>query len=381
MNQLASPTIAPSPPTASVADSVAGHALTLERITHAYGALKVIKEVTLEIKGGEMVALLGPSGCGKTTLLRAIAGFIKPTQGRVLVDGAPIEHLPPNQRNIGIVFQNYALFPHMTVAENIAYGLQARSKSKGDIRQKVEEMIDLVQMRPLIDRLPKQLSGGQQQRVALARAMAIEPKILLLDEPFGALDKNLRLDMQIEVKRIQQQLGITTVMVTHDQEEALSMADRIAVINQGWVEQFDTPGNIYDRPATVFVNQFVGTTNLIPGKLLEAGTDRTLVQLDCGPAIACEVETMASVGDNVWLSVRPERLRLHTTTQNSLPATVVAVMPLGPSIVYEVKTAEGTSIKVTEPRAPKDAPLKPGDPVAVTLSSLRDCAVFPAMQM
>lgn len=377
MNQLASPTIVENPPTAPVVSAVAGHALTLERITHAYGALKVIKDVTLEIEGGEMVALLGPSGCGKTTLLRAIAGFIKPTQGRVLVDGGPIEHLPPNQRNIGIVFQNYALFPHMTVAENIAYGLQARSQSKQEVQQKVEEMIDLVQMRQMMDRLPKQLSGGQQQRVALARAMAIEPKILLLDEPFGALDKNLRLDMQIEVKRIQQQLGITTVMVTHDQEEALSMADRIAVINQGWLEQFDTPGNIYDRPGTVFVNQFVGTTNLIPGKLVEADSAQSVVKLDCGLTITCETETMASVGDDVWLSVRPERLRLHTPVGNSIPATVVAVMPLGASIVYEVETTDGTALKVTQPRVPRDTLLAAGDQVAVTLSSLRDCAVFP----
>ena len=377
MNQLASPTIATSPPVMPVVSKVAGHALSLERITHAYGSLKVIKDVTLEIKGGEMVALLGPSGCGKTTLLRAIAGFIRPTQGRVLVDGGPIEHLPPNQRNIGIVFQNYALFPHMTVAENIAYGLQARRQPKREIQQKVEEMIDLVQMRPLMDRLPKQLSGGQQQRVALARAMAIEPKILLLDEPFGALDKNLRLDMQIEVKRIQQQLGITTVMVTHDQEEALSMADRIAVINQGWVEQFDTPGNIYDRPSTIFVNQFVGTTNLIPGQLVKVGTGQSVIKLDCGPTLTCEVDTMASVSKPVWLSVRPERLRLHTAVEGSIPATVVAVMPLGASTIYEVQASDGTAIKVTEPRSPKDSPLAAGASVAVTLSSFRDCAVFP----
>ena len=380
MNQLASATIVENPPIASGGSTVAGHALTLERITHAYNTLKVIKDVTLEIEGGEMVALLGPSGCGKTTLLRAIAGFIKPTQGRVLVDGGPIEHLPPNQRNIGIVFQNYALFPHMTVAENIAYGLQARSQPKREVQQKVEEMVDLVQMRSLMDRLPKQLSGGQQQRVALARAMAIEPKILLLDEPFGALDKNLRLDMQIEVKRIQQQLGITTVMVTHDQEEALSMADRIAVINQGWVEQFDTPGNIYDRPATVFVNQFVGTTNLLPGRLVKAGGGQSVIQLNSGPTLTCEVDTMANVGDPVWLSVRPERLHLQSAAEGSIPATVVAVMPLGSSIVYEVQANDGTAIKVTEPRAPKDAPLTAGDTVAVTLSSGYDCAVFPLIE-
>lgn len=381
MNQpVAAPTIATSSPPPSAAESVAGHSLTLDRITHSYGSFKAIKDVTLEIAGGEMVALLGPSGCGKTTLLRAIAGFIRPTQGRVVVDGRPVEHLPPNQRNVGIVFQNYALFPHMTVAENIAYGLEARRQPKAKIRQKVEEMVDLVQMRSMMERLPKQLSGGQQQRVAIARAMAIEPKILLLDEPFGALDKNLRLDMQIEVKRIQQQLGITTVMVTHDQEEALSMADRIAVINQGWVEQFDAPSNIYDRPATVFVNKFVGTTNLLPGKLMDAGAGKTVVKLNSGPTLTCEVDTAASLGHDVWLSVRPERLRLLTAVENSIPAEVIAVMPLGASIVYEVKASDGTLIKVTEMRSPREQPLKAGDAVAVALSSLKDCAVFPVME-
>src|SRR5262249_20750775 len=217
-------------------------------------------------------ALLGPSGCGKSTLLRIIAGFLVQSEGAVLFDGAVVDHLPASRRGVGIVFQNYALFPHMTVAENVAYGLQAQRWPKEKIASRVEEMLRLVHMQPYHDRVPDQLSGGQQQRVALARCLAVDPKVLLLDEPFGALDKNLRLDMQIEVKRLQRSYGITTVLVTHDQEEALSMADRIAVMNQGRIEQVARPTEIYDNPSTLFVNQFVGATNLLAGELESSDT-------------------------------------------------------------------------------------------------------------
>src|SRR5205085_2852552 len=233
-----------------------GHRLTLRGITHRFGDFTAVHDIELDISGGELVALLGPSGCGKSTLLRIIAGFIAQTEGSVLFDNEPVDHLAPNRRGAGIVFQNYALFPHMTVAENVAYGLHARSTPKEKIGPRVAEMLGLVHMDHLAERLPRQLSGGQQQRIALARALAVDPKILLLDEPFGALDKNLRLDMQIEVKRLQREYGITTILVTHDQEEALSMADRIAVMNRGRVEQFASATEIYDRPATLFVNQF-----------------------------------------------------------------------------------------------------------------------------
>ena len=208
----------------------AGHALTLRSISHAFGAVVAANGIDLDIRPGELVSLLGPSGCGKTTLLKTIAGFLRQTSGDVLVDGASISHLPTHQRRIGIVFQNYALFPHMSVAQNIAYGPVAAGWPKAEVVAVVTEMLDVVQMAAFRDRLPRELSGGQQQRVALARCLAIRPRILLLDEPFSALDKNLRLDMQIEIKRLQRQSGITTVMVTHDQEEALGMSDRIAVL-------------------------------------------------------------------------------------------------------------------------------------------------------
>jgi putative spermidine/putrescine transport system ATP-binding protein len=218
------------------------------------------------------VALLGPSGCGKTTLLRIVAGFIAQTNGKVIIGDRPIDELPPNRREIGIVFQNYALFPHMTVAENIAYGLAARGESRAVQAERVAEMLATVRMEGFADRKPRQLSGGQQQRVALARALAIRPRILLLDEPFAALDKNLRLDMQIEIKRLQRQFALTAIMVTHDQDEAMSIADRIAVMSQGRIEQLGSPVEIYDEPATLFVNNFIGSSNLLTGRV-EAVTE------------------------------------------------------------------------------------------------------------
>ena len=249
-----------------------GHSVQLESITHRFGATTAADDVSLTIEAGELIALLGPSGCGKTTLLRVIGGFIVPTAGSVRVDGRSIDHLPASRRDIGVVFQNYALFPHMTVYENVAYGLRARHAPREVVRERVARMLATVQLEALSDRMPRQLSGGQQQRVALARALAVEPRILLLDEPFGALDKNLRLDMQIEVKRLQRQFGITAILVTHDQEEAMTMADRIAVMSRGRVEQFASPVAIYDRPRTLFVNCFVGTANLLEGQVTSAGS-------------------------------------------------------------------------------------------------------------
>src|SRR5256712_6512857 len=247
-----------------------GHRLRLEDISHRFGDFVAVRDINLEVSGGELVALLGPSGCGKSTLLRIVSGFIRQSQGRVLFDNEAVDHLPPSRRGAGIVFQNYALFPHMTVAENVAYGLEAQKWPRQRIGPRVAEMLALVHRAECAGRKPRQLSGGQQQRMALARCLAIDPKVLLLDEPFGALDKNLRLDMQIEVKRLQREYGITTILVTHDQEEALSMADRIAVMTRGRIEQISSPTDIYDRPATLFVNQFVGTTNVLTGEVAES---------------------------------------------------------------------------------------------------------------
>jgi putative spermidine/putrescine transport system ATP-binding protein len=329
----------------------AARTLDLEDLTVRYGQAVAVDGVTLAIEPGEVVALLGPSGCGKTTLLRVIAGFVRQAAGRVRVDGAPIDHLPANQRNVGIVFQNYALFPHMTVAENVAYGLRARGAPGLDIRARVARFLDMVQLGDFRERLPRQLSGGQQQRVALARALVVEPSILLLDEPFAALDRNLRLDMQIEVKRLQRQLGLTTILVTHDQDEAMSVADRIAVMNKGRVEQFDTPVAIYDRPQTLFVNGFIGTTNLLPGKVTALQERTATVALDAGASLALPAADGIAAGAAVLISVRPEQLVLSAVaTSASWPIQPGLSLPLGSQIIHEARTRDGVALKIVEPR-------------------------------
>ncbi len=354
-----------------------GHSLTLEGITHRFGGVAAVRDVTLEIRPGELVVLLGPSGCGKTTLLRVIGGFLRQSAGRVLIDGAPMDHLPPNRRNVGIVFQNYALFPHMTVAENVAYGLEARRVPAARARERVGAMLGLVRMEGFGDRFPRQLSGGQQQRVALARALAVEPRLLLLDEPFGALDKNLRLDMQIEVKRLQRQCGITSILVTHDQEEALSIADRIAVLNQGAVEQFAPPTEIYDRPRTLFVNTFVGAVNLLPGRVAPPGPGGPAVALDCGATVRCRAAAGRPAGERVVVALRPERLRLTVHAgEGRMAGTIRAALPLGPVTVHEVELAGGAAVKVTAVREADQAALRPGDRVFCEPLSTDACAVF-----
>ncbi len=337
----------------------AGRTLDVDNLTVRYGAAVAVDNVSLSIEPGEVVALLGPSGCGKTTLLRVIAGFVRQAGGRVLVDGAGIDHLPANQRNVGIVFQNYALFPHMTVTENVAYGLRARGQRGAAVRERVARMLDMVQLGSFRERLPRQLSGGQQQRVALARALAVEPSILLLDEPFAALDRNLRLDMQIEVKRLQRQLGLTTILVTHDQDEAMSVADRIAVMNKGKVEQFDTPVAIYDRPRTLFVNGFIGTTNLLPGKVTALEGRTATVALDAGASLGVPAAAGITLGSPVLLSVRPEQLALSpVATAASWPIEPGLSLPIGSQIVHEARTADGVALKIVEPRLRASGPAR-----------------------
>jgi putative spermidine/putrescine transport system ATP-binding protein len=334
----------------------AARTLDVEDLTVRYGPSVAVDGVTLAIEPGEVVALLGPSGCGKSTLLRVIAGFVRQAEGRVRVDGASIDHLPANQRNIGIVFQNYALFPHMTVAENVAYGLRARGTRGPEVAAKVNRFLETVQLAGFRERLPRQLSGGQQQRVALARALAVEPSILLLDEPFAALDRNLRLDMQIEVKRLQRTLGLTTILVTHDQDEAMSVADRIAVMNKGEVEQFDTPVAIYDRPQTLFVNGFIGTTNLLAGKIVSVDAGIASVALDAGVTLGLPASGL-STGAPVLLSVRPEQLALSTIPGPAQWKIEPGLsLPLGSQLVHEARTVDGTVLKIVEPRLATPAP-------------------------
>jgi putative spermidine/putrescine transport system ATP-binding protein len=353
-----------------------GHRLRLDNISHHFGDFVAVGGVNLDIAGGELVALLGPSGCGKSTLLRIMSGFIRQTEGRVLFDEAPVDHLPANRRGVGIVFQNYALFPHMTVRQNVAYGLQAQRWPRDKITPRVEDMLDLVHMKSFGDRLPRQLSGGQQQRIALARCLAIDPKVLLLDEPFGALDKNLRLDMQIEVKRLHRDYGITTVLVTHDQEEALSMADRIAVMNLGRIEQVASPTDVYDHPATLFVNQFVGATNLIPGKLMDSGPNGSEVEYAGGMLRAAPAPLRK--GLDVVVSIRPEQLHVqNSAASDGIAGTVTMVMPLGPHVVYDVEIAGGTAVKISQARESTTAMIDRGSAIRFAPLSSAACHVFP----
>jgi len=358
----------PSPTAGSAAVRLLG-------VEHRYGDAVAVAGVSLQTEPGELVALLGPSGCGKTTLLRIVAGLLQQTAGQVQIGERIVDALPTHERGAGIVFQSYALFPHMTVAANVAYGLRARGAATARIQRTVDEMLGLVRMGHLRQRYPRELSGGQQQRVALARTLAVQPQVLLLDEPFAALDKNLRLDMQIEIKRIQRDLGITTLLVTHDQEEAMSMADRIAVMNAGEVVQFAAPEVVYDHPATLFVARFVGTANLLPGRLSRDSTGFS-VRLDAGGRLALPLAAPCSREGAVWVSVRPEHLSMAAPGGDALPATVAMVLPLGPSLVYELSLADGSTLKVTLPRHEGAQRFEPGQSVGLLLRPGAPAAVF-----
>ena len=356
-----------------------GHALALENVRHVFGATTALDGVSLDIAPGELIALLGPSGCGKTTLLRAIAGFIRPTVGDIRVDGALINEVPTNQRNVGIVFQNYALFPHLSVFENVAYGLRCRGAANDIVGKRTAEMLGLVKMSDFAARLPGQLSGGQQQRVALARALAIEPKIVLLDEPFSALDKNLRLDMQIEIKGLLKTYGLTSIIVTHDQEEALSMSDRIVVLNGGRVEQVDTPARLYSQPANLFVNCFVGHTNLIDAVVV--GTVAGKATVDAGGGALFEVANRDNLGPGkaVTLSIRPENLAIADRAgAGVIPAWVHLTLPLGPTEVVEARIGNGKAVKITRPHTRSTRALTPGDAIHLAVADIDGVSMFPA---
>jgi putative spermidine/putrescine transport system ATP-binding protein len=351
--------------------------VVLDRVSHRYGETRVVDAVSLAIQPGELVALLGPSGCGKTTLLRIIAGLLNQSDGSVIIGDQLVNAQPPNERNAGIVFQNYALFPHMTVGSNVGYGLRARGADRTTLDEAVRRMLRLVRMEKFEQRYPRELSGGQQQRVALARTLAVSPRVLLLDEPFGALDKSLRLDMQIEVKRLQRELRITTIMVTHDQSEALSMADRIAVMNLGRLEQFAAPEEIYDAPATPFVAEFVGTTNLLRGRL-HVGPDGFHVELRSGGSLSLSSAGPCTRDGDVLLVVRPEHLHLDAPVDEGLAAVVRMVLPQGPFVIYELSLADGLPLKVTAPRSRSTRQHAPGDAVRVALVSDARVRMFEA---
>ena len=313
--------------------------LRVDGVVKRYGAVVALGGVSLSVTAGEFLTILGPSGSGKTTLLKVVAGFELPDAGRVTVGGADITDVSPAKRNIGMVFQNYALFPHMSVARNIAFPLQMRGVPRSEIERRVIQAMALVELRGYGDRLPSQLSGGQQQRVALARAVVFDPTVLLLDEPFGALDRKLREAMQLEVRRLQRRLGLTTVFITHDQEEALVLSDRIAVMDGGAIRQVGAPDEIYDRPADAFVAQFIGESNLLVGEI--AAPDRVL--LDGGTSVT--VRGLGGGRGRVRLLVRPEKMAIDSAT-NRFTGTVVEAVYLGEAHKLRVRVAEGVELMV-----------------------------------
>ena len=312
--------------------------LTLTNIQkHFAGGVAAVENFNLDVDRGEFVSFLGPSGCGKTTTLRMIAGFERPTSGTITVDGKEISNKPPNQRNVGMVFQSYALFPNMSVADNIGFGLKVRRRPKQDIAKRVAELLTMINLEGRGDRYPWQLSGGQQQRVALARALAIEPQVLLLDEPLSALDAKIRINLRKEIRAIQRQLGITTVYVTHDQEEALSLSDRVVVMSDGRIEQIGTPSQIYNFPATTFVASFVGTLNLVNAGVVDASTGR--LSVDGQEILASNVGGAASQDGRVTLALRPEGISLGrgSESSNRLQGNVEDVNFLGSIVRIRVR--------------------------------------------
>jgi len=326
-------------------------AVRLDRVSKSFGAPRsaagngfAVRDVSLDIAAGEFFSLLGPSGCGKTTSLRMIGGFADPTEGSILLDGRDVTGLPPNQRNVNTVFQSYAVFDHLTVADNVAFGLKRQGVARGEIRKRVGAMLDLVQMGAMADRRPRTLSGGQRQRVALARALVCRPRVLLLDEPLGALDLKLRRAMQVELKQIQREVGITFIFVTHDQDEALTMSDRVAVMNGGVVEQCGTPEDVYERPASTFVASFMGTSNLMDGVYRDGS-----VAITGGPTIAVGDRGLRA-GCEVSVSVRPEKIWLseHEPQMVRIPGTVAETVYSGPTTTYLIEIAPGVTVSALE---------------------------------
>jgi spermidine/putrescine transport system ATP-binding protein len=328
----------------------------LESVTKRFGEVLAVDDLTLDLTEGEFFTLLGPSGCGKTTTLRMLAGFEQPTAGRILIEGNDVAGLAPHRRPTNTVFQSYALFPHLSVQENVAFGLRQKKVPKDEVKSRVPAELERVGLAAETNRKPSQLSGGQQQRVALARALVNLPKVLLLDEPLGALDLKLRKGLQVELKRIQRDVGITFVYVTHDQEEALTMSDRIAVMNHGRVEQLDVPENVYERPRTTFVAGFIGVSNLMPGSVTAVSGSRGTIRLDSGVDVEAPVDG-ASVGERCHAVVRPEKLRIDRAEERapdgwpSVEGMVDSSVYLGTSTQIAVRLPDSVTMTVLVPNA------------------------------
>jgi spermidine/putrescine ABC transporter ATP-binding subunit len=336
--------------------------IEIRNITKRFGKVTAVDNVSLDIRQGEFFVLLGPSGCGKTTLLRMIAGFELPTEGQILIDGQDMSLVPPNKRPVNMVFQSYAVFPHMSVTDNVGYGLKIAGVDKREIRERVEESLELVKLGGFGDRMPDKMSGGQRQRVALARSLVMRPKVLLLDEPLSALDAKLRAQMQFELTALQEKVGITFVTVTHDQDEALSMACRIAVINKGDVAQLATPSDLYEYPANRFVADFVGAVNIFEGKLVVDEKDKAVVDCPEAGRIYMDHGVTGPHAATVWVAIRPEKITLHKPGLGKAIAAAAKDAPEGHNIVrgeitgmsylgdctlFEVELESGRMIRVS----------------------------------
>ena len=348
---------APRPAAAGVARPGAGGpgpggagqpAVEFRDIDIAYGKFVAVRDFSLSIAKGSFVTLLGPSGCGKTTILRSIAGLVDISGGQIMIDGRRVDDVPIYKRNIGLVFQSYALFPHKTVFDNVAFGLKYRNVPKPEIARKVGQALEMVRLPGSEKKLPSQLSGGQQQRIALARAIVFEPQVLLLDEPLSALDANMREEMRVEIKKIQRETGITAIFVTHDQEEALSMSDRIVVMNAGAVEQIGTPQEVYETPATAFVADFLGKANMLAGTVSRSG-QATAVALATGQTVEVACPRPLAQGSKVTVVVRPQKLSVGAVGANRLTGRVVSASYLGGSAIYEIDIGGKTLIRANAP--------------------------------
>jgi spermidine/putrescine transport system ATP-binding protein len=336
----------------------------LERLTKRFDDVVAVDGISLEIPRGSFFALLGPSGCGKTTTLRMIGGFEEPTDGLIHLGDRVVNALPPYKRDVNTVFQSYALFPHLSIFDNVAFGLRRKKVGRAELGRRVEEMLQLVELGGLGRRKPRQLSGGQQQRVALARALVCRPRVLLLDEPLGALDLKLRKQMQLFLKRLQHEVGITFVHVTHDQEEAMTMADAIAVMNGGHIEQLGAPDELYERPSTAFVAGFLGVSNLLSGTVAGDGA----VRLDDGTAIQVAPGALAGRSGRVSVGVRPEKIRLGAVDANTIDGRVDERAYIGVSTQYVVETPHGAVTVYVQNTERGVQPAAPGDPVTISFS-------------
>jgi spermidine/putrescine ABC transporter ATP-binding subunit len=349
-----------------------GHQLELINVSKLFGDVRAVDNVSLSIQHGEFLTLLGPSGSGKTTTLNMIAGFEVPTGGEILLDEENITTVAPNNRGIGMVFQNYALFPHMTVFENIAFPLKMRKTPTVDIRKLIHEALELVKLPAFETRYPHQLSGGQQQRIALARAIVFKPKILLMDEPLGALDKKLRDHMRLEIKHLQESLNITVIYVTHDQEEALTMSDRIAIMNDGKIIQLDTPVQLYESPANLFVADFIGESNFLAGRVAETEGDKIAIETGEGLKVWVKNLGQLDAGEEVSVAIRPEKIQIlsnesdaHNDIINRFTGRIEEIVYVGEARIYRINLASGAMVDVKVQSGPNSKNYKIGGDISI----------------